>query len=90
MNLLSISTSIAEEFNLSKAESRRIVKHIISEISEDLSAGERVYFRGFGAFHRITRPEKKYRNIKTGKIETKPAYNDVRFNPSSQLKDLVK
>ena len=89
MNFKKLSIRIAEEFNLTRAESGRIAKTIFNEISKDLTIGERAYFRNFGAFHKITRPAKKYRNIKTGQIETKPEYNTVEFRPSTHLTKMM-
>ena len=89
MNLHHISLCISEEFNLSQAESGRIVKYILGEISKDLAIGERIYFREFGAFHRTLRPAKKYRNMKTDEIETREPYLDIDFRPSSKLLQMI-
>ena len=85
MNQKELSNQISEEFNLSKAESERILKYILNEISQELLSDQRVCFHRFGTFHRFLRAPKKYRNIKTGKIETSPAYFDIKFNPSKSL-----
>jgi DNA-binding protein HU-beta len=89
MNITQLSLLISKKFNLSKAESHRILSYILDEISNDLAAGERVSFRGFGSLTKILRPPRKYRNIKTGEIESKPSHPDVEFQASTTLLNLL-
>jgi len=77
--------SIAKKFNLTRAESKRIIQHLIEQIAQDIIEGDRVYFRGFGSFKKVKRPAKKYRNINTGKIDSAPARMDVDFGPDKTL-----
>jgi nucleoid DNA-binding protein len=89
MNITKLSLLISKKFNLSKAESHRILSYILDEMSKDLASGERVSFRGFGSLTQILRPARKYRNIKTGEIEYKPSHLDVEFQASSNLLNLL-
>ena len=65
--------------------SEKIDPASVTQISEDVARGKRVYFRGFGSFKKARRPAKKYRNISTGKVETRPPKLDVKFNPEKSF-----
>lgn len=41
---------ISDKFNLTFAESRRILDYLLIEMKQDLNKGERISFRGFGSF----------------------------------------
>ena len=85
MNQEQLTQAIARKFYLSQAESRRIIKFILSKIKEDLRNGRRVYFRGFGSFIKEKRPGRRSSHPKTGKIIWIPSKTDVVFNPSKLL-----
>ena len=85
MNQEQLVRVIAKRFFLTKAESRKIIKLTLSEITKDLKKGERAYFRGFGSFIKEKRARKKVRHPKTGKIITIPERTTVDFNPSKHL-----
>ena len=85
MNQGELTLSIAKRFFITQVESREIIKFILSQITEDLKKGERVYFRGFGSFTKEKRSSRKVRHPKTGKIITIPERTTVDFNPSKEL-----
>ena len=85
MNQEQLVRAIAKKFFLTKAESRKILKLILAEITKDLKKGERAYFRGFGSFIKEKRARKKVRHPKTGKLITIPERITVDFNPSKRL-----
>ena len=85
MNYQKYAAELSHKFIRNHEESERILKFLFERISQDLARGKRVYFRGFGGFKRVKRPPRKYRNMITGKIETRPAKKDVDFNPSKKL-----
>ncbi len=85
MNQGQLARAIAKKFHLTRAESRRIIKFILSEIKEDLKKGRRVYFRGFGSFTKKRYPGKRVRHPKTGKMIWFPPKTVVNFNPSKLL-----
>jgi len=80
-----MADEIAREFNLNCSESERIIRFLVDRVAENLVNDERVYFRGFGAFHRDYRPEKKYRDPRTGKIKTRAGYFDIDFRGAKGL-----
>ncbi len=90
MNIKRLAGLLSDEFNLPREECVEIINFMLEEIASDIAVGERVYFRGFGAFHCTLRPPKKYRNMKTNKIETRPAFLDVEFRPAPQFREKIK
>lgn len=85
MNLKTYASALSHKFIRNYQESERIIKFLLDNISQDLTKDHRVYFRGFGGFKKILRPARKYRNLKTKKIETRPPKKDVQFLPSKEL-----
>jgi len=85
MNEGQLIRAIAKRFFLTQAETREIIKFILSRITEDLKKGERAYFRGFGSFTKEKRSSKRVRHPKTGKIITIPERTTVDFEPSKFL-----
>lgn len=76
---------ISDQYLHNHEEAERLLKFFLKRISQDLAAGGRIRFRGFGSFKRIKRPARTYRNPQTGKIETRPVKKDVEFRPSEKL-----
>ncbi len=89
-NYQKYAKDLSWEFIRNYEESERILKFLFESISKDLARNKRVYFRGFGRFKKVTRPPRKYRNFKTGEIETRPAKEDIDFNPSKKLLSTLK
>jgi nucleoid DNA-binding protein len=85
MNQKEFIDTISEELAISKAESERLLNGILDKLSAVLLSKERVYFRSFGSFNQVLRPSKKFHNVNTGKIETRPAFYDIDFRPSLPL-----
>ena len=89
MNQGEMVERLAWEFNLPKAEARRILKFFLEEMKKDLMVGERVYFRGFGSFEKVKREEREVRHPQTGEMMTIPEHYTVKFNPSEELEEMV-
>ena len=85
MNLQTAASALSHKFIRNHQESERIIKFLLNQIAQDLAQGHRAYFRGFGAFKKILRPARKYRNMKTNTIETRPPKKDIRFRPGKGL-----
>ncbi len=85
MNYQDYAQQLSHKFIRNHEESERILKFFFKKISEDLSRGKWVRFRGFGSFRKVIRPPRKFRNMITGKIEIRPAKKDIEFNPSKKL-----
>ena len=82
MNEKEFILAIAEQFFLTKVESKNIVELFLSKINEGLHKNDRVYFRGFGTFTKEMRAAKRVRHPKTGKIIVVPEHITVDFKPS--------
>ena len=85
MNKSNLAKDIAHEFFIMKTESEKIINFIFQNISDFLSLDERIYFRGFGSFHRVKRKPKRVRHPKTKKIMMIPEHWTVDFTPSKKL-----
>ena len=85
MNQKELTLAIAKRFFLTHVESREIIEFILTQITDDLRKGKRVYFRGFGSFTKEKRASKKVRHPATGKIISIPKRITVDFNPSNLL-----
>ena len=85
MNQRELTRAISRRFFLTQRESREIIKFILAQITKNLKAGERVYFRGFGSFTQEKRSSRKVRHPQTGKMITIPERTTIDFNPSKLL-----
>lgn len=65
------------------------VKCIIEQMSETLSAGERIEIRGFGSFSLHHRAPRMGRNPKTGDAVSLTAKYVPHFKPGKELRDRV-
>lgn len=90
MNYQDYAKELSHKYIRNHEETERILKHLFKRISQDLARGKRVYFRGFGSFRKVRRPPRKYRNFITGKIETRPAIDDIDFAPSKKLLSMLR
>ena len=90
MNFEKYAAELSHKFIRNHEESERILKFIFKRIAQDAAQGKRIYFRGFGSFKKVRRPARKYRNIKTKKIDVRPAFNDIEFTPSKKLIKILK
>ncbi len=61
-----LSEALHQEVGLSRAESAKIVEHILAQMCEALSRGENVKISGFGTFVLRDKGERIGRNPKTG------------------------
>jgi nucleoid DNA-binding protein len=78
--------SIATETHLPKVDIERVLDALLNRASEALAAGERVEFRGFGAFEAKETKARKGRNPSTGETIDIPASRKASFRPSKELK----
>lgn len=75
--------------NFTKGEIEDILNAVLDTIVENVSAGEKVGFMGFGSFEMVECKEKDGVNPKTGEKITIAAHNKVKFTPSKQFKERV-
>lgn len=85
LNRGDIAESVSENFFFTRAEVLRAIDYTAEKAARTLQKGERVYIRGFGSLHKVTRKKRKVRDIQTGKIITIPRRETVEFRPSKAL-----
>ena len=90
MNHGQLTRAIARELFLPKTEAGAIIDFALSKIKDNLKAGRRVYFRGFGSATKKIRPRRRVRHPRTGRIIWIPARAVVDFNASPQLLKAIK
>ena len=76
---------ISERYLHHQEEAEELLKFFFKRVSQDLAAGGRISFYGFGSFKRIKRPPRGYRDPRTGEIKVRPKKKAVEFSPSEQL-----
>jgi len=81
--------AMAADAEISKAEAKKALESFLSNVSSDLTNGERVSLVGFGSFTISDRAERIGRNPQTGKEITIPAKKVIRFKAGDELDRLV-
>lgn len=82
MNQNDLIQKLSKKLHLRKHFTKTIINTICDEITKELRGNKRFYLQKLGAFHPINRPARRWRDPKTGKVKTKPAYKDIIFRPS--------
>jgi len=80
---------IAEKTGQKKVVVKRIIQEFITEITNELSRGNRLEFREFGVFEIKTRAARKARNPRTGVRVDVPSKAVVHFKAGRAMKDMV-
>jgi DNA-binding protein HU-beta len=80
---------VAKEQGLSEAKAEKLVKAVLSAISEALKSGEEVRLSSLGVFKFGQRSERKGRNPRTGKEMVIPAKKVVRFVANKSIREAV-
>ncbi len=80
---------VAEDTNIPQKGIKEIIENLFTKISDALSDGSDVEFRGFGIFKTKERKKRMGRNPKTGKIVSIPSKRVVIFKPGNILKEKV-
>ena len=87
MNHKELTRKLSSKFHLRLSFSEKLLNLIYTEITQELLKKERVYLRALGTFHSLHRPARRYYDINTKRIKTRPAYEYVLFRPAKQLLD---
>jgi len=78
---------IAEECDLNKADSKRVLESVFGAIADSLTGDGRFSYHGFGTFTVRERSARMGRNPQTGESMQIQASKTVKFKVSSGLKD---
>ena len=89
LNKAELIESVAEEFDVSKAEATRILSLVFDKITSALVEGTKVSLAGFGTFESKLRAARTGRNPQTGEAIEIKASNTVGFKAAKALKDAV-
>ena len=90
MVLSEIEKSLADKHpNILKADIRRILQIILSEISDALQRSQAVELRGFGRFSVITKKPRIGRNPRDGSKIDVPSKKAIRWKCSKTLFNLL-
>jgi DNA-binding protein HU-beta len=84
-----LAVKLAQENDLSKAQSEQIIELLFEEITNGLKAGDEVAIPGFGKFAVTNRKERTGLNPQTKEKILIPASKKVKFRAAKQLKELV-
>ncbi|MEM1166022.1 MAG: HU family DNA-binding protein [Planctomycetota bacterium] len=80
---------IADETGSKRTAVKQIVQAFLDEVTETLSAGDRLEFRDFGVFEVKERAAKMAQNPRTLEPVHVPAKRTVRFKPGRQMQRAV-
>lgn len=87
MNREELTAKIAEEHELSKVASGKILKTVIDSIMDAVADGDVVSFPGFGSFKLNIRAARTGVNPATGAAIEIAATNVVKFTPGKEFKE---
>ena len=90
MTKADIVSQVSDKTGIEKAQVLATVEAYMEAVKDALSAGENVYFRGFGSFIVKKRAEKTGRNISKNTTIIIPAHNIPAFKPAKTFVSKVK
>lgn len=89
MNKAELIDAIADDANLSKADAKRALESVTSNVTDALKKGEKVALIGFGTFSISARSARTGRNPQTGATIEIKAKNVAKFKAGAALTDAV-
>lgn len=90
MNKTDLINNIAAKSGLTKKDVETVLNGFVGEVTEALSAGDKVQLIGFGTFETRKRSGRMGRNPQTGKEITIPESVIPAFKAGNKLKEAVK
>ena len=87
MNKSELIDKIANNSDMSKADSEKVLNSILSAITDAVAAGDKVSLIGFGTFSVSDRAARQGRNPQTGQSMQIPARKLVKFKAGAKLVD---
>lgn len=85
MNKTDLINAIAEEAQITKADSKKALTGFINSVSAALKKGEEVSILGFGRFSVKETAARQGRNPKTKEVINIPAKKSVKFKAGAEL-----
>ena len=90
MNKAQLIEKVAQECEMTKAETERMLDSTIDIIRKAVKKGDDVKLVGFGTFTKTKRKARTGRNPQTGKAIKIPAAWHPKFRPGTEFKSLLK
>ena len=90
INKTELAKAVADETGLSSGQAKEAIEVTLSQIANELGAGNDVALSGFGKFGISERSARQGRNPQTGETIQIAATKVPRFQAASQLKQAVK
>lgn len=90
MNTSDVVAALAENWDMSKAETRRLLDIIVRTFNDNLAEGKSFSIPGLGTFSTRTRDERKSYNPHYEAYMQLPPKRVVDFSPSKNLKEDMK
>lgn len=90
MNTSDLVAKLADNWDMSKAETRRLLDTIVQTFSKNLASGNSFTIPGLGTFGSNTRDERESYNPHYEQYMKLPPKRTVEFSPSKSLKEDLK
>jgi DNA-binding protein HU-beta len=93
MNKTALLKRVAQKHRAQQIPKRiynQVLTELLASIQQELAAGRKVHFLGFGTFYTRVRKPAKARHFKTNKVIDVPAIRLPAFRPGSLLKQAVR
>ncbi|MDR2140648.1 MAG: HU family DNA-binding protein [Deltaproteobacteria bacterium] len=87
MTKAELTSIIAQETGLTKADAQKAVTSLVSTVLKTLKKEGRLALYGLGVFETVKRPKRRGRNPRTGEPLTIKAHKAIKFKPAKQLKE---
>ena len=84
-----IVNTVADLTNNTRKYTSEVIEQFLAEITDELSDGNRLEFRGFGVFEVVTRKKKRARNPKTREEVIVPPQKAVKFKMGKEMREVL-
>lgn len=90
MTKAELITKVAEKTGITKKDTVVMVDAVLDTITDELAAGGKVTFTGFGSFTAVERAARECRNPQTGETMMTEAHTVPKFKAGKALRDAVR
>ncbi len=90
MNKAQLIEKVAQETEMTKADTERLLDACLDTIRKSVKKGDDVKLVGFGTFTKAKRKARTGRNPQTGESIKIPAAWYPKFRPGTEFKDIVR
>lgn len=90
MNFTDFTEDLADEFNLTKKQSRAIITYLVKRLKKKILFGHEVSFREIGTFVLNVRQPRKFLNLQSGQMNTSNKIYCLNFRVTKKMKERLK